>query len=140
MRQVVSNNIYPRPSYWLTGTAAHKKRVKLRLMYQRGSFCQRCKLFSEDPDSFTIDHIIPHKTGFKGSWYHKLNNIQLLCYKCNQTKNALENSFRHKWATGNNQYNRKENYIILLNGFATPKEAVEAMQQQDKDFSNILLN
>ena len=103
-------------------------------MYARGAICQRCKMFSEDPDSFTIDHIIPHSMGFKGRWYHKFNNKQLLCIDCQRIKNALETSFRKKWSS------RKKIYIVLLNGFATPVEAIQAMQDQNKDFNNILLD
>lgn len=103
-------------------------------MRQRGTICQRCKLFSEDPDSFTIDHILPRKIGFKGRWYRKFNNKQILCTDCNRIKNALETSFRKKWDS------RKESYIVLLNGFATPQQAVEAMQRANKDFNNLLLD
>jgi hypothetical protein len=103
-------------------------------MYAGGAICQRCKLFSEDTDTFTIDHIIPHNMGFRGKWYRKFNNKQLLCNDCQRIKNAIEQSFRKKWNS------RKESYIILLNGFATPQEAVEAMQIANKDFNNILLD
>ena len=54
--------------------------------------------------------------------------------ECQRIKNVVENAFRKKWGTN------KESYILLLNGFGTPLEAITAMQKDNKDFSNILLN
>ena len=103
-------------------------------MHDRGSFCQRCKLFSEDTDTFTIDHIIPRRMGFPSKWYRKYNNKQLLCVNCQRIKNVVEDAHRKKCGI------RKHSYIVLLNGFATPLEAIEAMQRENIDFNNMLLD
>lgn len=102
------------------------------MMEERGAICPRCSIQCDNPDFFTIDHIIPRNMGFKEGWYRKPNNKQLLCSDCQRIKHALENAFRRKWES------RKESYIILLNGFATPLEAITQMQNQGKDFNNIV--
>lgn len=97
-------------------------------MVERGSVCQRCNLESPDPDTFTVDHIIPRKMGFKYGWYVKENNKQLLCARCNNTKEFLESALRRRFG-----HTRKNLYIMLLNGYANPLEAVTAEQGQLKN-------
>lgn len=103
-------------------------------MHDRGEICQRCKLYSEDPDTFIIDHIIPRRMGFPSKWYRKYNNKQLLCLNCQRMKNIVEDAYRKKWGI------TKGSYILLLNGFGTPLEAVTAMQREKLDFNNMLLD
>lgn len=97
----------------------HASKKKIKLIQERGPLCARCHTLYEDSDSFTIDHIIPRNVGFKQSYYVKSNNLQLLCYDCQRTKNALEQSFRNHWMNS-----RKNLYVLLLNGFANPLQAV----------------
>lgn len=90
----------------------HCSKKKIRLIKERGPYCARCHNLYEDSDSFTLDHIIPSYFGLKVSYYRKDTNLQLLCYDCQRTKNALEHAF-HKRIDS-----RKNEYVLLMNGHA----------------------
>lgn len=81
-------------------------------MLETQGHCARCRELFEDPDSFTIDHIIPRGLGLKYSYYSKPDNRQLLCYNCQRIKAVLEQSFARRIDS------RKNSYLLLLNGHA----------------------
>lgn len=62
--------------------AAQKRKIKGKLMKsgQRAK-CAGCEKFFLE-DELTIDHKIPISKG--GTWHFQ--NLQLMCYKCNQDK------------------------------------------------------
>lgn len=62
--------------------ASQKRRIKKKLMGsgQRAP-CAGCGKFFTD-EELTIDHKIPISKG--GTWHFQ--NLQLMCYKCNQNK------------------------------------------------------
>ncbi len=92
-------------------------RKKFRLFNERGPNCARCHGLYEDPDSFTVDHIIPSFMGLKLSHYKKDTNLQLLCYPCQRVKAILEQWHRDKYGID------KGSYTLLMNGCSTPLEA-----------------
>ena len=72
---------------------SHQKReLKMRIASKKGEKCQNCD--KRMPwRVLTLDHIIPLDAG--GSW--SIDNLQLLCYSCNQEKG--NSTFIDLWST-----------------------------------------
>lgn len=59
------------------------------LLNKWGKKCLSCKT-QKPTDGFVIDHIIPLKKGGE----HKLDNLQLLCHRCNSVKGSRTIDYR----------------------------------------------
>lgn len=74
------------PSNTMNSRTKQEKIRKLRKQY--GNTCMACK----QPKHLTLDHIIPIVDGGGND----LQNLQLLCYNCNQEKGDATIDYKHK--------------------------------------------
>ena len=69
----------------MPSTLSHKQKVEIKhSLYQKQSgMCNGCDAYNREVD-LTIDHIKPQKDGVD----NRIENLQLLCYRCNNWKRA----------------------------------------------------
>lgn len=78
------------------------QRVRLVVYERDGHYCMKCNKYLMR-NEFTVDHIMPVSKG--GSEWH-LENLQLMCEKCNKSKSAKYS--KKMGGVSEQQYKREE--------------------------------
>jgi len=81
-RRVSDQDVTLRLIGYLVRSKTRKQKRKVILGLKQGLVCNRCDSPARSLDDLTEDHIIPRQQGGQS----KLDNLQLLCGKCNRDK------------------------------------------------------
>lgn len=87
------NKLHSQCKNCIRTTNAYTRARRINLIIERGSCCEVCGLFCEEPKFFDVDHILPvYKSGEKRKQYQfgDGSNFQVLCPNCHRFKTITE--------------------------------------------------